>query len=40
MGETLADEQLSGALHGMWPWLLRGAALASVLYLVWRARRR
>ncbi|MFI1285997.1 hypothetical protein ACH4U5_35480 [Streptomyces sp. NPDC020858] len=39
-GETLADEQLSGALHGMWPWLLRGAALASVLYLVWRARRR
>ncbi|WP_327414676.1 hypothetical protein [Streptomyces sp. NBC_01233] len=39
-GETLADEQLSGALHGMRPWLLRGAALASVVYLVWRARRR
>ncbi|MFJ3516602.1 hypothetical protein [Streptomyces sp. NPDC090131] len=39
-GETLADDQLSGALHGMWPWVLRGAALASVLYLVWRARRR
>ncbi|MFG2992709.1 hypothetical protein ACGFZK_26015 [Streptomyces sp. NPDC048257] len=39
-GETLPDEQLSGALHGMWPWLLRGAALASVVYLVWRARRR
>ncbi|MFE9931444.1 hypothetical protein [Streptomyces sp. NPDC005533] len=39
-GETLADEQLSGAVQGMWPWLLRGAAAASVLYLVWRARRR
>ncbi|MGW7333400.1 hypothetical protein ACWGIU_33335 [Streptomyces sp. NPDC054840] len=39
-GEALADDQLSGALHGMWPWVLRGAALASVLYLVWRARRR
>ncbi|MFE6836404.1 hypothetical protein ACFVFI_16445 [Streptomyces sp. NPDC057705] len=39
-GETLADEQLSGALQGMWPWLLRAAALASAVYLVWRARRR
>ncbi|MFI1651617.1 hypothetical protein ACH4XT_32480 [Streptomyces avidinii] len=39
-GEALADEQISGALHGMWPWVLRSAALASVLYLVWRARRR
>ncbi|MFJ3724217.1 hypothetical protein ACIPYQ_16805 [Streptomyces sp. NPDC090045] len=39
-GETLADEQLGGALHGMWPWLLRGAAVASAVYLVWRARRR
>ncbi|MFD4871307.1 hypothetical protein [Streptomyces sp. NPDC058412] len=39
-GETLADEQVSGALQGMWPWLLRGAAAASVVYLVWRARRR
>lgn len=39
-GETLAEDQLSGALTGMWPWLLRGAALASAAYLVWRARRR
>ncbi|MGW6983906.1 hypothetical protein ACWGE1_31445 [Streptomyces sp. NPDC054932] len=39
-GESLSDDQLGGALHGMWPWLLRGAAVASVLYLVWRARRR
>ncbi|MGR4882756.1 hypothetical protein ACIPUC_25590 [Streptomyces sp. LARHCF249] len=39
-GEALAEDQLSPALHGMWPWLLRTAGLASVAYLVWRARRR
>ncbi|MFD3698574.1 hypothetical protein ACFWUZ_20890 [Streptomyces sp. NPDC058646] len=39
-GETLAEDELSGALTGMWPWLLRGAGLASAAYLVWRARRR
>lgn len=39
-GETLAEDQLSGTLHGMWPWLLRAAGVASALYLVWRARRR
>ncbi|MEU6211659.1 hypothetical protein ABZ891_17330 [Streptomyces sp. NPDC047023] len=38
-GESLAGDQVGGAVQGMWPWLLRGAALASVLYLVWRARR-
>lgn len=39
-GESLAQDQLGPALHGMWPWLLRAAAVASVAYLVWRARRR
>ncbi|MEU9234984.1 hypothetical protein [Streptomyces subrutilus] len=39
-GEALPEDQLSGALHGMWPWLLRVAAVASIVYLVWRARRR
>lgn len=39
-GAALADDQLSVALQGMWPWLLRGAAVASATYLVWRARRR
>lgn len=39
-GQALSDDQLSGALHGMWPWVLRVAALASAAYLVWRARRR
>ncbi|MCX4691840.1 hypothetical protein [Streptomyces sp. NBC_01408] len=38
-GEVLAEDQLSGALTGMWPWLLRGAGLASAAYLVWRSRR-
>ncbi|GGZ50587.1 hypothetical protein [Streptomyces subrutilus] len=38
-GEALAEDQLSGAVTGMGPWVLRGAALASVLYLVWRSRR-
>ncbi|MFD3544004.1 hypothetical protein ACFWUQ_31500 [Streptomyces sp. NPDC058662] len=38
-GAALADDQLSGVLEGMWPWLVRGAAVASALYLVWRARR-
>ncbi|MER5869221.1 hypothetical protein [Streptomyces sp. NPDC002044] len=39
-GETLAEDQLSEVLHGMGPWLLRAAGVASALYLVWRARRR
>ncbi len=39
-GEALPEDQLSGALYGMWPWLLRAAGLASIVYLVWRARRR
>ncbi|MFF3622555.1 hypothetical protein [Streptomyces sp. NPDC002467] len=39
-GEALPEDQLSTALQGMWPWLLRGAGIASAAYLVWRARRR
>ncbi|MFD9728235.1 hypothetical protein [Streptomyces sp. NPDC059072] len=39
-GEALPHDQLSTALQGMWPWLLRGAGIASAAYLVWRARRR
>ncbi|MEU9253527.1 hypothetical protein AB0D66_16940 [Streptomyces sp. NPDC048270] len=39
-GEALPEDQLSHALHGMWPWMLRVAAVASIVYLVWRARRR
>ncbi|WP_425831033.1 hypothetical protein [Streptomyces fractus] len=37
-GDPIADGRLSGALDETWPWVLRGAAFASALYLVWRAR--
>ncbi|MFF9865348.1 hypothetical protein ACF1G0_07970 [Streptomyces sp. NPDC013953] len=30
---------MSEALAGTWPWVVRGAAVASALYLAWRARR-
>ncbi|WP_371616543.1 hypothetical protein [Streptomyces sp. NBC_00454] len=39
-GAPLTDEGLGGVFHDMWPWLARGAAVASALYLVWRSRRR
>ncbi|MET8470259.1 hypothetical protein ABZY90_06435 [Streptomyces sp. NPDC006422] len=37
-GDPIADGRLSGALDETWPWVLRAAAFASALYLVWRAR--
>ncbi|MFJ9181031.1 HAAS signaling domain-containing protein [Streptomyces sp. NPDC102360] len=37
-GDPIADGRLSGALDETWPWVLRCAAFASALYLVWRAR--
>ncbi|MFJ5632789.1 hypothetical protein ACIQF5_09060 [Streptomyces goshikiensis] len=39
-GEPLPAGGLSEVLPGMWPWLARGAGLASALYLAWRARHR
>ncbi|MEE1755683.1 hypothetical protein [Streptomyces sp. SP18CS02] len=41
-GEPIAPggDAMGEALTAMWPWLVRGAAVASALYLVWRARRR
>ncbi|MFE2550872.1 hypothetical protein ACFXGI_20335 [Streptomyces sp. NPDC059355] len=39
-GTPLTDEGLGVVFQGMWPWLARGAAVASALYLVWRSRRR
>ncbi|MET9699026.1 hypothetical protein ABZY31_19140 [Streptomyces sp. NPDC006529] len=38
-GDPLADAQLGEAFQSMWPWLVRAAAIASALYLAWRARR-
>lgn len=39
-GSALTDEALGGAFHDLLPWLARGAAVASALYLLWRSRRR
>ncbi|WP_328494888.1 hypothetical protein OHS59_20635 [Streptomyces sp. NBC_00414] len=39
-GEPIAQDQMSGAIAETWPWVLRSAAVASALYLVWRSQRR
>ncbi|MFF0449106.1 hypothetical protein ACFYT4_22320 [Streptomyces sp. NPDC004609] len=39
-GEPIAEGAMKDAFAGTWPWVLKGAAIASALYLVWRARRR
>ncbi|WP_344496911.1 hypothetical protein [Streptomyces enissocaesilis] len=39
-GEPLARDALGEAVSGMWPGVVRTAAVASALHLVWRARRR
>ncbi|MGW1431956.1 hypothetical protein ACWD6K_25495 [Streptomyces sp. NPDC002431] len=38
-GEPVAAGQLNAAIDETWPWAVRGAAVASALYLIWRARR-
>ncbi|NEB79142.1 hypothetical protein G3I40_28565, partial [Streptomyces sp. SID14478] len=38
-GAPIADGRMSGALDETWPWVLRCAAVASALYLVWRSQR-
>ncbi|MFI6861977.1 hypothetical protein ACIBKZ_19115 [Streptomyces sp. NPDC050421] len=37
-GAPIAEGQMSPAIGDAWPWVVRGAAVASALYLVWRAR--
>ncbi|MGN9814746.1 hypothetical protein ACTMUQ_05290 [Streptomyces sp. SD11] len=39
-GEPIAQDQMSDAIAETWPWVLRSAAIASALYLVWRSQRR
>ncbi|MBN0045023.1 hypothetical protein JS756_13060 [Streptomyces actuosus] len=39
-GEPIAEGQMSGAIAETWPWVVRGAAVASALFLVWRSQRR
>ncbi|MET9655471.1 hypothetical protein [Streptomyces sp. NPDC006510] len=38
-GEPIGSGQMGDAIGQMWPWVVRGAAVASALYLVWRSRR-
>lgn len=37
-GAPIAEGQMGPAIGDTWPWVVRGAAVASALYLVWRAR--
>ncbi|CAM5299436.1 hypothetical protein STANM309S_04291 [Streptomyces tanashiensis] len=41
-GEAVAPggEAMGAAVSETWPWVLRGAAIASALFLLWRSRRR
>ncbi|MEU6282279.1 hypothetical protein [Streptomyces sp. NPDC047028] len=39
-GTPIAQGHMSDAVSGTWPWIVRGAAVASALYLIWRSQRR
>ncbi|WP_317444009.1 hypothetical protein [Streptomyces collinus] len=39
-GEPIAHGHMNDALAETWPWVVRGAAVASALFLVWRSQRR
>ncbi|MEV7615823.1 hypothetical protein [Streptomyces sp. NPDC089799] len=39
-GEALAAGEAGPAFQSLLPWIVRGAAIASALYLIWRSRRR
>ncbi|MET7698019.1 hypothetical protein [Streptomyces sp. NPDC005485] len=38
-GDPIAEGHMSDAISETWPWVLRGAATASALYLIWRSQR-
>lgn len=38
-GDHIRDGRMSDAMAETWPWVVRGAAVASALYLVWRSQR-
>ncbi|MGW3648485.1 hypothetical protein [Streptomyces sp. NPDC000878] len=38
-GDPIAEGHMNEALTETWPWVLRGAAIASALFLVWRSQR-
>ncbi|MFJ7077838.1 hypothetical protein [Streptomyces sp. NPDC098781] len=39
-GDPIAEGQTNAALADTWPWVVRGAALASALFIVWRSQKR
>ncbi|MFF7975310.1 hypothetical protein [Streptomyces sp. NPDC007905] len=39
-GNPIAQGHMNDALAETWPWVVRGAAVASALFLVWRSQRR
>ncbi|MFG3010250.1 hypothetical protein ACGFZB_07290 [Streptomyces cinerochromogenes] len=39
-GEPIAQGHMNDAVGETWPWVVRGAAVASALYLVWRSQRK
>jgi hypothetical protein len=38
-GDPIAEGEMSTAISETWPWVLRGAALASAAFLVWRSQK-
>ncbi|MGW2821463.1 hypothetical protein ACWC24_10715 [Streptomyces sp. NPDC001443] len=38
-GTPIADGRMNDAVAQTWPWVVRGAAVASALFLVWRSQR-
>ncbi|MFI6686172.1 hypothetical protein [Streptomyces sp. NPDC050485] len=38
-GDPIAQGEMGAALNGMWPWLIRVAAVASAGFVVWRSQR-
>ncbi|MFH8490736.1 hypothetical protein [Streptomyces longisporoflavus] len=39
-GDHIDDGHMSDAMAETWPWVVRGAAIASALFLLWRSQRR
>ncbi|MDH6628889.1 hypothetical protein M2271_006724 [Streptomyces sp. LBL] len=39
-GRPIAQDHMNAAISETWPWVVRGAAVASALFLVWRSQRR
>ncbi|GAB2753613.1 hypothetical protein [Streptomyces bullii] len=38
-GDPIPEGHMNDAVAGTWPWVVRGAAVASALFLVWRSQR-